>query len=104
MKKQRTLEEYYAAVKIFLSCLSLLARGLHQDQLIVIFCATLPNWYHTCGKSDKLAMSKSFEAAQTWIDFQLIEKMKAYTRLWYSFPAGVKYHKDWHFAKLVVLV
>lgn len=104
MKKQGTLEEYDAAAKAFLGRLSLLVRGLHQDQLMVIFRATLPNWYNTSDKSDKLAMSESFEAAQTWIDSQLIGKMRAYTRLWYSSPAGAKYHKGWHFAKLVVLV
>lgn len=104
MKKQGTLEEYDAAAKAFLGRLSLLVRGLHQDQLMVIFRATLPNWYNTSDKSDKLAMSESFEAAQTWIDSQLIGKMRAYTRLWYSSPAGAKYHKGWHFAKLFVLV
>lgn len=43
MKKQGTLEEYDAAVKVFLGRLSLLVCGLHQDQLMVIFRATLPN-------------------------------------------------------------
>ena len=81
MKKQETLEEYDAAVKVFLDRLSLLVCGLYQDQLMVIFRVILPNWYHTCEKSDKLAMSESFEAAWTWIDSQLTGKIKAYTRL-----------------------
>ena len=65
VKKQGTLEEYDAAVKVFLGRLSLLVCGLHQDQLMVVFRATIPNWYSTAEKNDKMAMTESFETAQT---------------------------------------
>lgn len=45
MKKQKILEEYNTAIKVFFGYLSLPVCSLYQDQLIVIFCATLPNWY-----------------------------------------------------------
>lgn len=99
MKQQGSLEDYEQVVKLFVARLSLLVRGLYQDQLMVIFRASVPLWYSTADKADKIALSESFEAAQTWVDSQLIGKMKAYARMWYNTPAGEKYHQDWHFAK-----
>lgn len=99
LKKQGSLEEYDQAVKLFVARLSLLVRGLYQDQSMIVFRASVPTWYTTADKADKVSMSESFEAAQTWVDSQLIGKMKAYARMWYNTPAGQKYRQDWQFAK-----
>lgn len=47
LKSQGTFEEYTSTTCIFLGRLCLVVRGLHLDQLMVIFRATAPQWYNT---------------------------------------------------------
>lgn len=79
-------------VKLFVARLSLLVRGLKQDQLSVIFRATVPSFHNTLDKAERLAMSESFDSAQLWVDKLLVERMKGYTRQWYNSLVGKKYH------------
>lgn len=102
LKSQPSLEEYEPAAKRFLARLCFVVRGLHQDQLMVVFRATLPAWYASADKADKIRASEIFESAHTWVETQLIDKMQAYAKLWYASEAGAKYHQDWHFAKCVL--
>ncbi len=81
MKSQPFLNEYESAAKHFLVCLSFIIRGLNQDQINVIFCATIPNWYSTVEKSDKICASESWESAHTWVEKQLIGKIMKYAKL-----------------------
>lgn len=99
LKSQPSLDDYALAMKRFLARLSLVVRGLHQDQIMVVFRATVPNWYSTAEKADKLRASELFESAHTWVETQLIDKLHSYSKLCYESVAGAKYHKDWHHAK-----
>lgn len=102
LKSQPSLKEYEPAAKRFLARLCFVVRGLHQDQLMVVFRATLPAWYASANKADKIRASEIFESAHTWVETQLIDKMQAYAKLWYASEAGAKYYQDWHFAKCVL--
>lgn len=99
LKSQGTIEEYNVAVKVFLGRLRLVIRGLHLDQLMVIFRATTPNWYSTATKAEKVAMGELFEVAQNWVEIHLVGKMKGYSGLWYESAFGKVYYEAWQFAK-----
>lgn len=99
LKSQDTLEECTLAARVFLGRLCLLVRGLHLDQLMVIFRATVPMWYSTATRIEKAAMIEMFEEAQAWVEQKLVSKMKAFSQMWYQSPAGSTYHKAWHHAK-----
>ena len=94
LQSQLFLEEYELAAKRFLARLCFVMRSLQQDQLMVVFCATLPAWYASANKADKIRTSEIFESAHTWVEIQLIDKMQAYAKLWYTSEAGAKYHQD----------
>lgn len=64
LKSQDTLEECTLAARVFLGRLCLVVRGLHLDQLMVIFRATVPMWYSTATRIEKAAMIEMFEEAQ----------------------------------------
>lgn len=101
LKSQPSIEGYEHAVKPFFARLSLIVRGLHQDELMVIFRATLPFWYSSAEKVDKVRVSELFESAHTWVETQLIGKLQSYSKLWYASEAGAKYQQQWLFAKFV---
>lgn len=101
LRSQPSIEEYEPAVKLFFARLSLIVRGLHQDQLVVLFRATLPFWYSSAGKADKFRVSELFESAHTWVETQLIGKIQSYSKLWYASESGAKYQQQWLFAKFV---
>lgn len=101
LKSQASLEEYEPAAKRFWARLSLVARGLQQDQLMVVFRATLSAWYHNADKADKIRASEMFESADTWVETQLINKMQAYSKIWYETKAGSEYHNAYVYAKYV---
>ena len=103
MKSQPSLDEYEPAAKRFLARLSLIVRGLNQDQINVIFRVTIPNWYSTAEKADKIRASESWESAHTWVENQLIGKITEYAKLWYASQAGAKYREQWQFAKFVFI-
>ncbi len=65
LKSQPSLEEYEPAAKRFLARLCLIVCGLHQDQLMAVFRATLPAWYASADKADKIRTSEIFESAHT---------------------------------------
>lgn len=102
LKSQPSLEEYELAVKRFLACLCLVVHGLHQDQLMAVFRAIFLAWYPNANKADKIRTSEIFESANTYVENQLINKMQAYTKLWYTSEAEAKYYKEWHFAKYIL--
>ena len=99
LKSQPSIDDYALAVKRFLARLSLVVRGLNRDQVMVVFRATVPNWYSIAEKADKLRTSELFESVHTWVETYLIDKLHSYSRLWYKLAAGEKYYKDWHHAK-----
>ncbi len=61
LKSQPSFEEYEPAAKRFLARLCLIVRELHQDQLRAVFRATLPAWYASANKADKICTSEIFE-------------------------------------------
>ena len=58
MKFQPFFDKYEPNTKCFLACLSLIVRGLNQDQINVIFCTMILNWYSIAEKADKIHSSK----------------------------------------------
>ncbi len=102
LKSQPSLEEYEPTAKRFLARLCLIVRGFYQDQLMAVFRAILPAWYASADKVDKIRTSEIFESAHTWVETQLINKMQAYTKLWYATETRAKYYQEWHFAKYVL--
>ncbi len=56
LKSQGTVEEYTLAARVFLGRLCLVVCGLHLDQLMVIFRATVPMWYGTAARIQKSAI------------------------------------------------
>lgn len=63
LKSQGTVEKYIFAASIFFDCLYLIVYDLHLDQLMVIFCATVPIWYDIATRIEKSAMIKTFKEA-----------------------------------------
>lgn len=99
LKTQPSLDDYALASKRFHARLYMVVRGLSRDQVQVVFRATVPNWYCKADKGDQLRVSELFETAHTWVESHLIDKLSAYSQLWYKSGAGEKYYKDWHHAK-----
>ncbi len=83
LKSQGTVEEYTLATQIFLDRLCLIVRGLHLDQLMIIFCATIPMWYGTAARIEQFAMIETFEEAQAWVEQKLVSKIKTFSQMWY---------------------
>ena len=102
LKSQPSLEEYEPATKRVLARLCFVVQGLNQDQLMVVFRATLSAWYASADKADKIRAFEIFKCAHTWVETQLIYRMQAYAKLWYASEVGAKYHQDWYFAKCVL--
>ncbi len=98
------LEEYNPAIRIFVGRMSLIVRGLPLDHLMVIFQALAPLWYNTVNKIKRAAMMEIFEKAQAWVDNKLVLKMKAFSQMWYTNPAGSAFYDKWHHAKYVLFL
>lgn len=99
LKTQPSLDDYTLTSKRFYARLYMVVRSLSRDQVQVVFWATLPNWYGKADKGDQLCVSELFEATHTWVESHLIDKLSAYSQLWYKSTAREKYYKDWHHAK-----
>lgn len=103
MKSQPSFDKYKPAAKRFLARLYFIVRGLNQDQIKVIFRTTIPNWYSSAKKADKIRASESWESTYTWVKKQLINKIMEYLKLWYTSEAGAKYREQWQFTKFVFI-
>lgn len=64
IKLQGIIKIYSLAVCVFLGHLGLVVRGLHLDQLIVIFYTTITMWYNTALWIEKQEIKKVFKEAQ----------------------------------------
>ena len=104
LKSQNTLEEYTPAACIFFGRLLLVVRGLHLDQLIVIFRASAPSWFTTVARDKKAAMIEAFKEAQAWVDQKIVAKMKAFSEIWYQSPTGAAYYNKWYKNKYVLFI
>ena len=104
LRSQGTLEEYTPAAQIFVGCMSLIVRGLPLNHLIVVFRALAPPWYNTVDKIERAAIMEIFEEAQAWVDNKLVSKMKSFSQMWYSSPAGSAFYEAWHHAKYVLFL
>ncbi len=61
---------------------------------MIVFQATVPNYYSTAEKANKLHTFELFESAHIWVETYLINKLYSYSRLWYKSATGAKYYKD----------
>lgn len=96
LKSQPSLKE-----KQFLARLSLVVRGLKEDQILVIFRASVPTWYSSAKKADKVRIFEIFEFVRTWVENQLIGKLRALSQVWDESKGGAEYQEQWLFAKFV---
>lgn len=68
---------------------------------MAMFRAIFLAWYRNVNKADKIRTFEIFESANIYIENQLINKIKAYTKLWYISEAGAKSYKEWYYSKYV---
>lgn len=101
LKYQPSLKEYKPVAKQFLARLSLVVRGLKEDQILVIFRASVPTRYSSAKKADKVRIFEIFEFVRTWVENQLIGKLRALSQVWDESKGGAEYQEQWLFAKFV---
>ncbi len=90
----KELAEYKNAVRHFHACLALVVRGLHVDEVMMIFCSSLPAFYNEAAKTDRVKIQDALEAAHEWVETHLLAKVE-----WFKTPAGTSYLVDFQRVK-----
>ena len=72
---------------------------LSTNQLLAFNLAIDLEFATTANKLDKKQLLKLFEIAVAWTKDQIIYKIKQYAIIWYKTLAGLKYAKNYQYAK-----
>lgn len=92
------IQQFENIARQFHARLALLVRGLHFNELQVIFKQCLPTFYDKADKATRNKVERVFEDAHLYIEGQLILRINAYAKKWLETAAGADYLKKWQFS------
>ncbi|MCJ1264022.1 hypothetical protein MMC22_003893 [Lobaria immixta] len=91
LSSARTEAEYETGCRYFHARIALIAREFTVDELTQIFHATLPKFIRDGEDYARRKANKIFEDAYDWVQDKIVERLRAYAKLWLKTEGGEVY-------------